>query len=252
MNKSLISKVFKITLPVLFGYETLGIAFGLVLTQTGYPWWLAPIMSLFIYAGAAQFIAVGLFAAGTPLYAILITEALVNIRHIVYGLSLITQYKGSGKWKPYLIFALTDETYSLLTTTDVPENCNKAQFYGMVSMMDQCYWWTGSVIGALLGQLIPFDLTGIDFSLTALFVVLTIEQIKKTKDWIPIIIGAVTTSATIVLWRTGILTSANNILILALCTGIAAIFIFKRKDYKQLVQTKILETENRDDKGEEK
>lgn len=248
MNKSLISKVFNITLPVLFGYITLGIAFGLVLTQTGYPWWLAPIMSLFIYAGAAQFIAVGLFAAGTPLYAILITEALVNIRHIVYGLSLITQYKDCGKWKPYLIFALTDETYSLLTTTDVPENCNKAEFYGMISLMDQSYWFTGSVIGALLGQMIPFDLTGIDFSLTALFVVLTIEQIKKTKDWIPIIIGAFTTTITIVLWRVGILDSSNNILILALCTGIAAIFIFKKKDYKQLVINKTAESKNKGDK----
>lgn len=237
MNKKLISSVFKTTSPVFFGYITLGIAFGLVLTQANYPWFLAPIMSLFMYAGAAQFIAVGLFAAGTPLVAILITEALVNIRHIVYGLSLITKYKDCKKWKPYLIFALTDETYSILTTTDVPENCNKESFFAAVSLMDQSYWFTGSVIGALAGQIIPFDLTGVDFSLTALFVVLTIEQIKKTKDPVPVIIGAVTTTAAIILWKTGIIASSSNILIIALCAGIAAIFLFKKKDYKTMIET---------------
>lgn len=236
MNKKLISSVFKITSPVFFGYITLGIAFGLVLTQANYPWFLAPIMSLFMFAGAAQFIAVGLFAAGTPLVAILITEALVNIRHIVYGLSLITKYKDCKKWKPYLIFALTDETYSILTTTDAPENCDKESFYAAVSLMDQSYWFTGSVIGALAGQFIPFDLTGVDFSLTALFVVLTIEQIKKTKDAVPVIIGAITTTIAIILWKTGIIASSSNILIIALCAGIAAIFLCKQKDYKTMIK----------------
>jgi len=233
MKSNCFTKAFKYTLPVLFGYITLGIAFGLVLTEDQYPWWLSPVMSVFIYAGAAQFIAVGLFAAGTPLTAILLTEALVNIRHIVYGLSLISKYKKVGKWKFYLIFALTDETYSLLTTIDVPENTKPDDFYGAISLLDQCYWITGSIIGALMGQIIPFDLTGVDFALTALFAVLTVEQIMKTKDLIPVLIGTICTIFTILLWRFGIIENSSNILLIALCAGIAGILLTKNKEFKK-------------------
>jgi len=235
MNKKGLGQAFKVTIPVLFGYITLGIAFGLVLTDANYPWWLAPIMSVFIYAGAAQFIAIGLFAAGTPITAILLTEALVNVRHIVYGLSLITKYKDCGKWKPYLIFALTDETYSLLTTVDIPEGVKPSSFYGFVSLLDQCYWVTGSIIGALIGQIIPFDLTGVDFSLTALFAVLTVEQLLKTKDVVPILIGTICTITSICLWRFGVIASSSNILLIALCAGIAGILLCKyRKEFKKI------------------
>lgn len=227
MKKQTLYYAFRTTLPVLFGYIALGIAFGLVLTDANYPWWLAPIMSVFIYAGAAQFVAVGLFAAGTPLTAILITEALVNIRHIVYGLSLITKYRGTGKWKPYLIFALTDETYSLLTTVDVPEGSTPTTFYGLVSLLDQSYWVTGSILGALIGNFIPFDLAGVDFALTALFAVLTVEQLLKTKDIIPILTGTITTIAAILLWRFNIIQSSSNILLIALCAGIGVLFLLK-------------------------
>lgn len=229
MKKQTLLYAFKTTLPVLFGYITLGIAFGLVLVEAGYPWWLSCIMSIFIYAGAAQFVAVGLFAAGTPLSAILITEALVNIRHIVYGLSLITKYRGTGKWKPYLIFSLTDETYSLLTTVDVPENTKPESFYGLVSLLDHSYWITGSILGALIGNFIPFDLTGVDFALTALFAVLTVEQLMKTKDIIPILTGIITTVAAIILWRFNIISNSSNILLIAMCAAIAMLFLIKGK-----------------------
>lgn len=235
MNKKTITSAFRCSIPVLFGYITLGIAFGLVLTDAGYPWWLSPVMSVFIYAGAAQFTAIGLFAAGTPLSAIILTEALVNIRHIVYGLSLITKYKRCGKWQPYLIFALTDETYSLLTTSDVPEDANESSFYGLISLFDHSYWITGSILGALIGQIIPFDLTGVDFSLTALFAVLTVEQLLKTKDLVPILIGAVCTIGTILFWRFGLINSSSNILLFSLCIGIIGIAITKRKEFQGVV-----------------
>lgn len=237
MNKKYFSFVIKSTLPVFFGYITLGIAFGLVLTDANYAWWLAPLMSLFMYAGAAQFIIVGLLAANTPLMAILITEALVNIRHIVYGLSLITKYKDTGKWKPYLIFGLTDETYSLLTTIDIPENLESKKVYGLITLFNQSYWFTGSLIGALIGNLIPFDLTGVDFSLTALFAVLTIEQLLKTKDIVPVLIGTICTIGAILLWRLGILASSSNILLIALCAGIAGIALTKHKAFKDEFNT---------------
>lgn len=232
MNQKTVLSIFKITLPVFFGYISCGIAYGLVLTNANYPWWFAPLSCLFMYAGAGQFIAIGLFAAGTTLPAILITEALVNIRHIVYGLSLITKFQDCGKWKPYLIYALTDETYSLLTTVEVPENVNKGNFYGLISVFDQSYWILGSTVGALVGQFIPFDLTGVDFALTALFAVLTVEQIRKTKELLPIIIGTICTILSIILWRFGIIPDSSNILMIALSIGIASLLLCKYRPNK--------------------
>lgn len=232
MSKKSFSFIFKQSLPVLFGYLALGIAFGLVVVQSGYPWWLATVSGIFMYAGAGQFIAIGLFSAGASLTAVLISELLVNIRHIVYGLSLITQYKGVGKWKPYLIFGLTDETYSILTTVECPPDIEKKTFYGFLTLFDQIYWVTGSTIGALAGSLIPFDLTGVDFALTALFAVLLTEQIISSKNYLSSITGMVATLCTVLLWRFGIIKDANNIIILSLCVGLAFIFITKRKDFK--------------------
>ena len=229
MNNKCLSQAFKVTLPVLCGYITLGIAFGLVVVNAGYPWWLSPLSSLIMYSGASQFVAIGLFAANTPLHTILITLTLVGIRHIVYGLSLITKFKNTGKWKFYLIFSLSDETYSLQTTLDPPEGVTAGQFYGTIGLLDQSYWVLGTLIGAVAGQFIPFDFAGVDFSLTALFAVMTVEQILKTKAWGPIIIGTVTTIIAIILMKVEII-SSSNILLVSLCAGIAAILITKRKE----------------------
>ena len=181
-NSNTFFKAFKITLPVLFGYLAIGIAFGLVLIEKGYPWWLAPLMSIVIFAGAGQFVAVPLFAANTPISAILVTELLLNISKIVYGLSLINKFNKCGKYKPYLIFALTDETYSLLTTTEIPEDADTGKFCFTIAALDQSYWVFGSILGTLIGSVIPFSLTGVDFALTALFIVLFIDQIQKLFD----------------------------------------------------------------------
>lgn len=179
MTRRCLKAALRVTFPVFLGYLTCGIAFGLVLTNAGYPWWLATCMSVFMFAGAAQFAAVPLFAAHSPLAVILVTEALLNIRHIVYGLPLINQFKECGRRKPYLIFALTDETFSLLTTVSVPEGVALPEFYSTVAVLDHLYWIAGSTLGALAGALIPFDLTGVDFALTALFAVLTVDQFAK-------------------------------------------------------------------------
>lgn len=234
-NKNYFLLALKTSLPVFFGYLAIGIAFGLMLTNAGYPWWLAPIMSVTIYAGAGQYIAVGLFSAGVPLTMILITEALVNIRHIVYGLSLITKFKECGKWKYYMIFGLTDETYSLLTTTDAPEDADKGKFYFTIAILNQSYWILGSVIGAVAGSLIPFDFSGVDFALTALFVVLLIDQIEKSGDFFPPITGAVATLAAVLIWRLGILKDSNNILLIALSLGIAVITLVRYPKHRKAI-----------------
>lgn len=227
MNKKCFSLAFKASIPVLIGYLTIGIPYGFLAVKNGYPWWIASLASLVMYAGAGQYLAIGLFAAGTPLSAILIAELLVNIRHIVYGLSLITKFKRCGKWRPYLIFALTDETYSLLTSIDIPEGQRPGSFYGTIAALNQSYWWLGSTIGALAGAVIPVDFAGIDFALTALFVVLAISQYEATKDPVPVITGAATTIGATLLWKIGIIKTSSNILLIALCTGIAAVYLTK-------------------------
>ncbi len=190
---------FPATVPVLFGYLSIGIPFGLLLVKTGYPWWLAPLMSLTMYAGAGQYIAIGLFAAGVPLAASLATMLMVNIRHIVYGLSLIEPFRDSGRWKPYLVFSLTDETYAILTGVAVPQNVRPASFYGTVAALNQSYWVLGSLIGAVAGYALPFSFRGVEFALTALFAVLLVDQLRRTRDLVPAGIGVIAAVAALVL-----------------------------------------------------
>lgn len=241
MSKNNFLQAFKVSVPVLFGYLALGMGFGLLLVEDGYPFWLTPIMSIFMYAGAGQYVAIGLFAANANLGMIMITELLVNIRHIVYGLSLINKFHGCGKWKPYMIFALTDETYSLLTTTNVPEGANKASFYGTIALLDHIYWITGTTLGSVLGLILKsttnIDLGGVDFALTALFTVLLIEQILNSKDFVPPLIGGATTVLCIILWKINILPNANSILLASLAAGIVMILLIKKDKSEQITQT---------------
>jgi len=186
-RRAVLLAAFRYSVPVLLGYTTIGVAFGLLLSRAGYPWWLAPLMSLWMYAGAAQFIAAGLFAAGTGILEACLIQLVVNARHIAYGLSMLKRFRGFGPFKPYLIFSLTDETFALLSS--LPEQDGpfggdwekRRLFMFYVALLDQCYWVSGSAVGALAGTLIPFDLKGIGFALTALFIVLMIEQIKRVK-----------------------------------------------------------------------
>ncbi|MBL8968045.1 MAG: AzlC family ABC transporter permease [Spirochaetaceae bacterium] len=172
---------FRASLPVLLGYTTIGLAFGLVLVGAGLPWWLSPLMALVVYAGAAQFMGVGLVAGGAGLAEIGLLTLLMNARHAVYGLSLLGKFSGAGRLKPYLVFGLTDETYGLLTTVEPPRGADPIHFYAALTALDQCYWFLGCLAGAILGAALPFDTTGLDFALTALFVVLLVEQIRAQR-----------------------------------------------------------------------
>jgi len=228
----------KTTLPVFFGYLAIGIPFGLMIVNAGYPVWIAPVMSVTMYAGAGQYIAVGLFATGASPGTIVLTELLVNIRHIVYGLSLITRFKNAGKWKLYLIFALTDETYSILTSCDVPDGADTGKYYGTIALLDQSYWIAGSVIGAATGKLIPVSLTGVDFALTALFAVLLIEQLEKSHDFLPAVIGIIAACAAILLVCCGVMPS-GNILIAALAFGFAALILTRGRSLDKNTDQKV-------------
>jgi len=182
-RRSVLFSAFRYSIPVLLGYVAIGVAFGLMLSGTGYPWWLALVMSLWMYAGAGQFIAVGLFAAGTTLLEACLIQLVVNARHIAYGLSMLNRFRDTGPYKPYLVFSLTDESFALLSSLPEEQGTKEERrlFMFYVAVLDQCYWVSGSLIGAVAGHLIPYDMKGIGFALTALFVVLMIEQIKQVK-----------------------------------------------------------------------
>ena len=187
-SSSVFAAAFKYSIPVLLGYIAIGMAFGLLLTDAGYPLWLAFLMSLWMYAGAGQYIAVGLFTGGVSLLQACLIQLVVNARHIAYGLSMINRFPKKGPAKLYMIFSMTDETFALLSSLPAVENedfqfsgKDRDRFMLYVSIMDQCYWVTGSVIGAAAGSLIPFSMDGIGFALTALFIVLFLEQILRVR-----------------------------------------------------------------------
>ena len=181
-DSSLIRTAFTATIPVLTGYLVLGFGYGILLQSKGFGVLWALATSALIYAGSMQYLAVDLMAGGASLIAAALTTLMVNARHLFYGISMIDKYKGAGKKKPYLIFALTDETYSLVCRDiDLPAP-QRHRYCFLVSLFDQIYWVTGSVLGALAGAVLPFSVEGIDFALTALFVTVFVEQWLSTKD----------------------------------------------------------------------
>ncbi|MFI3257757.1 MAG: AzlC family ABC transporter permease [Spirochaetales bacterium] len=222
MNKTLVLQAVKITSPVFFGYIAIGIPFGLMLVNAGYPWWMALLMSCVMYAGAGQYAAVGLFIAGADISTVIFTTLAINIRHIVYGLSLIDKLSDIGRWKYYVSFALTDETYVLLTGCPLPPNVSGGSYFALISALNQSYWILGSVIGAVLGLLIPFSFEGIDFALTALFIVLLIDRLRVTKNPLPAIIGFVCALAVLFLF------GDTNMLIITIAIGIVVLMVFRK------------------------
>lgn len=190
MKKTLKFALFQ-TLPVLFGYLFLGIAFGLLLQNTGFDFLWALLISTFVYAGSMQFVLVSLLGNQIGLFSIALLTLTINSRHIFYGLTFIEKFKTMGKVYPYMIFSLTDETYSLLCSTKVPDDLEENKVFFFMAVFDQLYWITGSVIGGIVGQLITFDSTGIDYAMTALFIVIFVEQWLASKTHLPSFIGII-------------------------------------------------------------
>ena len=188
-RRAALRAAFPHTLPVMAGYLFLGAAFGVMLEGKGYgPAWAAG-MSLVVYAGAMQFVGVGLMvAAFNPLYVFLLT-LLVNARHLFYGVSLLERYRGLGWKKPFLVFWLTDETFSIICSTRPPLGVDRGWFKFFISMLNHCYWIAGATIGNVMGMLFAFDSRGIDFVMTALFVVIFINQWKAAQSRKPALIG---------------------------------------------------------------
>ena len=221
MSKSGFHTAFLDTLPVLTGYLVLGMGFGVIMHANGYGIWYALAMSVFIYAGSMQYAAIGLFTGGASLLTTALTTLAVNARHLFYGISMLGEYRGSGAWKPYLIFSLTDETYSLVCSG------GKSRSYQiMVSLLDHIYWVSGTLLGALLGGILPINTKGIDFALTALFLTVFTEQWCSSKNHFSALTGVLVSVISLILF------GSERFLIPAMA-GITAVLLLKREVEKR-------------------
>lgn len=191
MNRQILKQAFMKSLPILAGYLVLGFGFGVLLQEkTGYGWRWALVIAVTMYAGSMQYVGVGILASGASIITAILTTLMVNARHLFYAISMLGVYKGAGKYKPYLAFSLTDETYSLLCDGQTPEGQDPQLFRFLVSFFNQCYWIAGCVLGNVLASSLPFPSTGIEFSMTALFIAAFTEQWITMKDHLPALTGA--------------------------------------------------------------
>ncbi|MBR4961463.1 MAG: AzlC family ABC transporter permease [Clostridia bacterium] len=188
-TKSDLRRAFTATLPVLTGYVVLGMGFGVILRSRGYGVLWAAAMSVLIYAGSMQYAAMDLLTGGASLITMALTTLAVNARHLFYGISMVDRYRNM-KPKPFLIFTLTDETYSLVCSDTGTEGIHSRNLYFFcISLFNYLYWITGSVAGSLLGAVLPFSTEGIDFALTALFLTVFTEQWLSTKNHTAALVG---------------------------------------------------------------
>jgi 4-azaleucine resistance transporter AzlC len=174
---------FSLTLPVAMGYIPLGTVFGFLFVQAGAAWWVAVAASVFVYAGAAQYMMIPMLAAGMSVGSIVVATALVNLRHVFYGLSLLHKMPQTPLLRWYLIFGLTDETYSLVTT--MPDSSDPKKMV-WVALINQGWWVLGTVVGALIGAQATSHWVGLDFALVTLFCVLAVEQWRSRKSSAPL------------------------------------------------------------------
>ena len=198
---------FARTLPIMAGYLVLGLGFGVLLQSKGYGvgWSLA--MSTLIYAGSMQYVTIDLLAGGASLISAALMTLMVNARHLFYGISMLDKYKGTGWKKPYLIYAMCDETFSVNYTAEIPEGVDRGWFYFFVSLLDEFYWFLGATLGGILGGLLRFNTEGLDFVMTAMFVVIFMDQWLKEKHHFSAWIGLIASVACLLIF------GADNFLI---------------------------------------
>ncbi|WP_234124080.1 AzlC family ABC transporter permease [Clostridium hydrogenum] len=221
--KKAIKAAFPNTIPVMLGYISVGMAFGLLFEKSGYNLLWAILMSTVVYAGSMQFIAINLLTGGTGFVEIALMTLFVNFRHLFYGLSFIDKFKDMGKKKTYMIYSLTDETYSLLCSVKAPEGVNNNLFLFCISFLNQMYWIIGTIIGSAVGSLIKFNTKGIDFAMTALFVVIFIDQWSSYKTHIPVIIGILSTIISLLIF------GPNNLVLPSMILIVINLMIFSKQ-----------------------
>lgn len=216
MKKKALKIAFRDTIPVLTGYLFLGMGFGILLAEKNFGIGWAFFMALFIFAGSGQYLAVSLLASQASLLSTAIATLLVNARHLFYGISLVDTYKDAGKKKAYMIFGLTDETYSLVTQNEPPEGISRHQYCFIVTLFNHIYWICGCVLGNVAGATLPISFEGVEFVLTALFVTMFVEQWLSNPDHRPAIIGVASTALCLCIFGKDIFLIPSMVLIAAL------------------------------------
>ena len=180
---------FPHTVPIFAGFWFLGMTYGILMNVSGFPFWFPMLMSLTIFAGSMEFVTVNLLlTAFDPLRALLMT-LMINARHIFYGISMLETYKGTGWKKPYLIFGMCDESFSINCTAKIPNGVDRSWFMLFVTLLNHFYWVFGATLGGIFGSLIRFNTEGLDFVMTALFVVIFLEQWLRDRDHTPALVG---------------------------------------------------------------
>ena len=225
IKKEDIKRAFLQTIPVLTGYIVLGIGYGMIMAAKGFGMGWAIGLSAFLFAGTMQFVAIGLFTGGASLLTTALTTLAVNARHLFYGISMVDKYKNARR-KGFLIFALTDETYALVSNsvfTDKLEEEDRDNYYFLVSFFDWIWWNLGTVLGCIGGAVLHFNTTGIDFALTALFVSVFVEQWLATKDHTAAVTGILVSVAMLFVF------GADNFLIPAMILITVALTLMRRK-----------------------
>jgi len=190
VDKKALRAAFPHTVPVLMGYLAIGFVFGWMYSAIGGGPLGAVGMSVTVYAGSGQYLGVSLLDQAAPLVQVAFLTLIINFRHLVYGLSMLEKFKGMGWRKLYMIFALTDETYALLAGVQPPEGVEPKRFYFWIALLDHAYWIGGSLLGAVAGSIITINTEGIDFAMTALFIVIAIGQWQATSGHFPALLGA--------------------------------------------------------------
>lgn len=220
------------TIPVLTGYIFLGFAYGILMNSKGFGVGYTLLMSLIVYAGSGQYLAITLLTtAFNPLHALVMT-LMVNARHIFYGISMLEKYKNMGRVKPYLIFGLTDETFSIVCSVNPPEGVNPRWFRFFITLLDHCYWVLGSVLGGVFGSFITFNTKGLDFVLTALFVVIFLGQWKTKQNRRPAIIGVLCSVICLLIF------GQDNFIIPAMIVILTVLSIFRKDEIDEKEEVK--------------
>lgn len=224
-EKKILKNAFLKSVPIMCSYLFVSMAYGIMMEEAGFAWYVSLAVSLTVYTGAFQFLLITFLSSGASLLTIAVAAFLMNSRQTFYSLTFVDTFRKMGKRMPYMIHTMTDETYAVnLTLESTGKEKEDTMF--LIAVFSRCYWMAGTVLGGILGQVIPFEMEGIDFCMTALFVIIWIDQWETAKDHFPALAGMFFAVAAL------LLTGAENFMLPALCL-VSGVLLFRKNEGKE-------------------
>ncbi len=214
MKRKAFLAAFPHTLPIAVGFLFLGMSYGFYMRSAGFPFLFPMLTSMFIFAGSMEFVTVNLLLSPFNPLSVFLLTLMVNARHVFYGISLLDKYKNVGWKKPYLIFGMCDESFTINCAVEPPQDVDRGWFMFFITLLNQIYWVTGATLGALLGSFLRFDTTGIDFVMTALFVVMFINQWRQSEKHGPALVGLGVSFACLLVFKSNFILPAMALIVL--------------------------------------